>query len=231
MQTTTLTLFRFDGFKNRYWAFGQMGKRPIRPHFTEGVHFAKMLGTGGGNGFSIFPNFGQYAWLNVWDTEGVARQFFEKHPLYQTFQQRAKAHLTIYLRPTMAHGQWNKTAPFEVNNNFDPVQPVAVLTRARIKNSLAHRFWQYVPQVSRSVEPAEGRILSVGVGELPLIEQATFSLWQSGKQMMDYAYKSRYHAEVVKKTRELGWYSEELFARFSILGMVGDRDAFLGNFE
>jgi hypothetical protein len=32
--------------------------------------------------------------------------------------------------------------------------------------------------------------------------------------MKAYAYRSRYHSEVVKKTRELGWYKEELFARF-----------------
>lgn len=32
--------------------------------------------------------------------------------------------------------------------------------------------------------------------------------------MMQYAYTSQYHKEVVQKTRELGWYKEELFARF-----------------
>lgn len=194
-----------------------MGKRLLTPKIAEGLTLAKMLGTGGGNGFSILPNWGTYAWLCVWDTEGDADRFFSQNPLFQSFIQKSGAHTTVYLRPTMAHGRWNNAEPFQVQSGFDPSVPVAVLTRARIKNSLAHRFWQYVPQVSRSIEPAEGRIFSVGVGELPLIEQATFSLWQTGKQMMDYAYKSRYHAEVVKKTRELGWYSEELFARFSIL--------------
>ena len=61
----------------------------------------------------------------------------------------------------------------------------------------------------------EGRIFSIGIGELPIIQQATFSLWQDAKKMMDYAYKSQFHSEVVQKTRALGWYSEELFARFS----------------
>ncbi|NJN33402.1 MAG: hypothetical protein HC817_03255 [Saprospiraceae bacterium] len=39
--------------------------------------------------------------------------------------------------------------------------------------------------------------------------------------MMDYAYKSPHHAEVVRKTRELGWYSEELFARFRVVDTEG----------
>jgi hypothetical protein len=32
--------------------------------------------------------------------------------------------------------------------------------------------------------------------------------------MMDYAYKNKNHREVVQLTRKLGWYKEELFARF-----------------
>jgi hypothetical protein len=52
--------------------------------------------------------------------------------------------------------------------------------------------------------------------------QATFSLWESAESMMDYAYKNPKHAEMVKKTRELGWYSEELFARFQPYKIEGD---------
>jgi hypothetical protein len=44
--------------------------------------------------------------------------------------------------------------------------------------------------------------------------QATFSVWSSADAMFDYAYSNPKHAEMVKKTRELNWYSEELFARF-----------------
>ena len=68
-QIVTVTLFRFKGFGNRFWAFGQMGRRPFQKGIADGLTFGKMLGTGSGNGFSIFPNFGVYGWLGVWDTE------------------------------------------------------------------------------------------------------------------------------------------------------------------
>jgi hypothetical protein len=32
--------------------------------------------------------------------------------------------------------------------------------------------------------------------------------------MIDYAYKNKKHLEVVRLTRKLKWYKEELFARF-----------------
>lgn len=220
-QIVTVTLFRFEGFWNRFWAFSQMGRRPFQKDKAKGLTFAKMLGTGGGNGFSITPNFGSYGWLGAWDTEGASRLFFKQNPLFQTFKNRSVEHFTVYLQPTMVHGLWDGETPFSISAPFDATESVAVLTRATIKPLFLYRFWQYVPKTSRSIETAEGRLLSIGIGELPLIEQATFSLWSSGKAMMDYAYKSPYHAEVVKKTRELGWYSEELFARFKVLDTEG----------
>ena len=60
----------------------------------------------------------------------------------------------------------------------------------------------------------QGLIFSKGIGEWPIFMQATFSFWEKGKHMMDYAYSNKKHADMVKKTRELGWYSEELFSRF-----------------
>ena len=33
----------------------------------------------------------------------------------------------------------------------------------------------------------------------------------------DFAYKNKAHSEIIKKTKERGWYSEDLFARFNII--------------
>ena len=42
-QIVTVTLFRFKGFGNRFWAFGQMGRRPFQKGIADGLTFGKML--------------------------------------------------------------------------------------------------------------------------------------------------------------------------------------------
>jgi hypothetical protein len=113
-----------------------------------------------------------------------------------------------------SHGKWSKQNPFEASVAFDKTKPLAVITRATIKPLLAYQFWKNVPTVSKSMDNYEELIFSKGIGEFPLLMQATFSLWSNAEAMMNYAYKNPKHAEMVKKTRELNWYSEELFARF-----------------
>jgi hypothetical protein len=39
--------------------------------------------------------------------------------------------------------------------------------------------------------------------------------------MIDYAYKNEKHKEVVRLTRKLKWYKEELFARFIPYKFIG----------
>jgi hypothetical protein len=68
---------------------------------------------------------------------------------------------------------------------------------------------------------AKGFITSVGIGEVPFIKQATFSIWESLDDVKQFAYRQRQHAEIIKLTRQEDWYSEDLFARFSIIQSFG----------
>ena len=175
----------------------------------------------GGNGFSIFPNFSQYGLLAAWDTEADAHQFFAGHPALDLINRFSSAHWTVYLKTFKAHGEWDGQKPFQVNLEHDPERPVAVLTRATIRPSKMFHFWKYVPGVSQSMNGFPGHVFSVGIGELPLIQQATFSLWEDSEKMRAYAYAGKRHAEVVKQTRKIGWYKEELFARFHPYKLTG----------
>ncbi len=213
-QIVTITFFKYEGFRNKWWAFGQMGLAPRLLKGIPGLEFGKMLGSGGRNGFSILPNLGVYSLLGVWENEWAARSFFEKHPLFASFCEKSTDQWTVYMRTVMAHGQWDSVEPFQVREKFDENQLVGVITRATIRTKQLWRFWRFVPSVSRSVEKQDGLLFSVGIGELPIIQQATFSLWENSHLMKAYAYQSRFHKEVVRRTRELGWYKEELFSRF-----------------
>lgn len=53
-----------------------------------------------------------------------------------------------------------------------------------------------------------------GIGEVPIIQMATFSIWKSKESVSNFAYGSSEHRIAIQKTRELNWYKEELFARF-----------------
>ena len=81
---------------------------------------------------------------------------------------------------------------------------------------------------------AQGFITSLGIGEAPFYRQATFSVWQSVDDVKAFAYQSREHAEVIKKTRNDNWYSEELFARFkpvASFGTINGKDPLAGIFD
>jgi hypothetical protein len=211
---TTISLFKFSNTASRLWAFTQMGLAPRSIGEVPGLSFLKFLGSGGTNGFGFEPNFSVYAILGVWETEANFREFWETHPVALRYKKMAEVHQTAFLHTSMVHGQWDGACPFETEVAFDVTQPVAVLTRATIRRRHLMRFWKQVAPVSKDIEERPGLRFAIGVGELPWIQQATFSIWESGKQMLDYAYKREKHAEVIRRTRELGWYKEELFARF-----------------
>lgn len=217
----TFSLFRFEGAAHKWWAFAQMGRSRFLFNNVKGLTFYKMLGSGGGNGFSILPNFNVYAILCTWEDEASANDFFEKNDAFQDFLSKSNQNYTIFAKTATAHGLWENKSPFVATTELDNTRLVAVLTRATIKLRYLPYFWKFVPRTSRSVYEQTGRLFSIGIGEVPIVQQATFSLWENPKKMMDYAYKSKYHSEVVQKTRALGWYKEELFARFHPYKSIG----------
>jgi heme-degrading monooxygenase HmoA len=214
-QITTVAIYQFE--QNKYWAFTQMqlGYRDLSK--VEGLQFHKILGTGAGNGFSIYPNFGQYAMLCVWEDESAAKVFFEQNSFQERYTDRSSERQIFFLRSVHGHGLWDGSVPFHYHEPIDQQGQWAVVTRATISFKRLFEFWKHVPSVSKSIENQPGLRLSVGIGEWPLIQQATFSVWNSLEDMKAYAYKSRLHKEVVTKTRDRQWYSEELFARFQIM--------------
>jgi heme-degrading monooxygenase HmoA len=124
----------------------------------------------------------------------------------------------VLLNPIEGHGTWDGKKCFgNLPKQTDYAGKIAVLTRATIRLSRLTNFWQHVNPVAEKMATSEGFIKSVGIGEIPWIKQATFSIWESKEQMKNFAYKMKEHAVVVKKTHQEKWYSEEMFVRFEIL--------------
>ena len=180
------------------------------------------MGSGKGRVFSLTPDFYLYGLFGVWESEADANAFFQASPLLQEYLQHCHEQWTIKLIPIKAHGLWDGSNPFKTveHNNYN-TGPIAVLTRASIHLKALPAFWKYGKETSRAIEKAPGLLAAVGLGELPFVRQATFSIWESQAQMIEYAYKTAQHQQVIKKTRADNWYSEELFARFLVIGATG----------
>ena len=213
-QITTSSFFKVESFSNKWWAFKQMqlGIKSLKG--VRGLTFFKLLGSGAKNGFSAMPNFGTYVLFCVWESEENAQAFFKENPVFHAYQKRSVEQLNVYLYSAESNGTWDGFQPFMKNATLALVKPVLVLTRARIHFRKLWSFWSRVGKVSQRLEGYKGVILSIGVGEWPLIQQATLSIWQTQSEMLDYAYKNQKHKEVVMLTRKLKWYKEEMFARF-----------------
>lgn len=216
-QVTTLTLFSFK--TNKFWAFQQMGVAPLRLKNIEGLKFYKFLGTGGGQGFSLRPDFSTYAFLGVWKDLSFYQNCLQKHPIFKTYQEKATSQRDLILNAVKSHGKWSGQNPFKTKPGLEAKgnQKAVVITRATLHWNRLFSFWKAVPAASKAIETAQGVQYYKGIGEWPFIQQATISIWDDFEAVNTFAYKDRAHADIVKKTKQMNWYKEDLFSRFHLI--------------
>ena len=216
-QVTTLTLFSFK--TNKFWAFQQMGVAPLRLKNIEGLKFYKFLGTGGGQGFSLRPDFSTYAFLGVWKDLSFYQNCLQKHPIFKTYQEKATSQRDLILNAVKSHGKWSGQNPFKTKPGLEAKgnQKAVVITRATLHWNRLFSFWKSVPAASKAIEKAQGVHYFKGIGEWPFVQQATVSIWDDFEAVNTFAYKDRAHADIVKKTKQMNWYKEDLFSRFHLI--------------
>ena len=213
---TTLTLFRFVNLRKKVWAFRQMQYAHAALVSIQGLQFYKLLGSGRELGFSPFPDWGVYALLGVWDDEKSAEVFFEKATIFRQYKANSSEQWTIFMKTLSAKGVWAGKTPFVQSSELDQNNAlIAVITRATIKPAKLLQFWSYVPTSQRPIQMGcPGLIYTKGIGEAPLVQMATFSIWESLDALKSFAYNSPEHKEAIKRTHKIDWYIEEMFARF-----------------
>ena len=192
---------------------------------TPGLRFAKLLGTGAGRTFTIRDaDRNHWGLLGCWDS-ATAAAAFESGPVARAWGRIATERLRVDLRPLASRGSWSRRQPFgDPSPDRSYAGPVAAVTRARIVPRRALTFWRSVPPVSADLHRVDGLRLAVGIGEAPVGLQGTFSLWDSPDAVTAFAHRRAPHVEAVRRTAELGWYAEELFARFAVLHVDGTFD-------
>lgn len=220
-QVTTLTFYKYTSLKEKLWAFGmmQLAHAPLKK--VDGLQFYKLLGSGKEN-FNPRPDWSVYGLLQVWKNEAVAQDYFQNHNLNARYVKHSSHQLTFYLKNIKAHGLWSGQNPFETNDSLNTANPyIAVITRATIKISMLKKFWDYVPTSQKDLVNNPNLLFTAGVGERPVTQMATFSVWDDEQALKKFAYRGKNHRNAVQQTQALQWYKEELFTRFQTYEITG----------
>ncbi|ASW56049.1 monooxygenase [Plantactinospora sp. KBS50] len=201
----------------------RMATDPRRLRATPGVRFGKLLGTGTGTGFGpadVDPT--RWAALVAW-ADPTRAAGFERSPVGRAWARIATGTARLDLRPVLSRGRWAGTEPFGSPPGGHVDGPVLALTRARLRPTRAVTFWRSVPPVAAALAGAPGLLARFGIGEAPLGWQGTVSVWRSPADLLAFAYRRPEHRAAIDRTPVARWYAEELFARFAVQTVHGDR--------
>lgn len=183
---------------------------------AEGALFAKVMGCGHGAVFSVKPDWGRYAFLVEWGSEETSNNFYQSK-VWRELEALTTEQYHVSLLPIHAKGVWDGKRPFQPNENATPTTKMAVLTRADLKPLKLRSFFEHARRTTDAVMQHEGLQFSLGMGEVPFLRQATFSIWESETVMKAYAYKNATHIEAMHGKNKQGWYGEEMYVRFAVL--------------
>jgi spheroidene monooxygenase len=204
-----------------------MGLARLSLRHEDQARFWKLCGSGTGHGFTPRPNWGVWSLLAVWPDLATAEARVATSPVWQRWRARAQESWTVYMTPISARGTWAGANPFApdsapaITAPAAPSGPLAALTRATVKPSRALRFWNRVPGISDVIGTDPNVAFKIGIGEVPLLHQVTFSIWPDTASMAAFARGDGPHGRAIRAVREGNWFAEELYARFQLLGSEG----------
>src|SRR5258706_9314946 len=129
------------------------------------------------------------------------------------------------LAPVPSRGTGAGRDPFAPTGHHrdEPDGLALALTRARLRPSRAIGFWRSIGPVAADLRTARGLLAAFGIGEAPIGWQGTVSLWRTSGDLVEFAYRGPAHRAAITATAVRRWYAEELFARFAVLAVAGDR--------
>lgn len=240
----TLTIVRYPKYFG--WAgFLSMALFHFPLFLNNKISFYKLMGCGKNGTFDKSPDWRQWAVLVVNSQWSGIQNLEPKPQKLESKTQNSKLQtpnskfpipnflsawfkffraevLTILLQPIEGHGTWDGKAVFgKLPKQTEYEGLIAVLTRATIRLSKLQNFWANVDAVASQMLGAKGFVTSFGIGEVPFIKQATFSIWDSKADMKNFAYNLHQHKDVIRKTHKEDWYSEDMFTRFVPIACYG----------
>jgi hypothetical protein len=217
-----LMLMRYQR-RSLAWGLSRLVMGPRDLQHTPGLRFARVLGSGRDGSFGLAPSFLCQGLIAFFDDTASAHRFVASAPAVQARRERSEECLTAVLGVSSSRGSWggvSLAASSPIAGTLADDQPMASLTRAAIRPRHAARFWRHSPASEASLAQTPGCRLAVGLGEAPLLRQATFSLWDNTAAMKAYAQQGA-HQAASRAAWANGWFSEWMFVRFAPLALQG----------
>jgi spheroidene monooxygenase len=205
---------------SRLWGWSRLVRGQSGLRGASGLRFAKVLGSGVEGGFGLKPSASILGLFCVFQDAASAEAFTSDDGLMRRWQHRSRESFCVKMRVYSCRGSWAGSR-LAVTATTPVAGPVVSLTRASIKPSRAAAFWQMQPPAERSLEQATGCRLAIGVGEAPLLRQATFTVWDDVAAMDRYA-RSGAHQEAIVAAARGGFFSESMFVRFAPYEIQGE---------
>jgi spheroidene monooxygenase len=218
-ETVLILIDRADAA--RAWALQRyvLGSWPFRG--LEGLMLVKVLGSGHDGGFVLRPSGTRQGLLCLFETAAQARHFLQDSPIVAEYRANAREFFATRLRAYSCRGSWSGVpVPAVATPPARTEGPIATLTRASIRPRSATAFWKMAPATQAGLEEAPGCRLAVGLGEAPLLRQATFSLWENSDSMERYA-RSGAHMAAIQAAQQQDFFSESMFVRFRPVEVEG----------
>ncbi|MBU3725626.1 MAG: spheroidene monooxygenase [Burkholderiaceae bacterium] len=205
--------------ESKWWGFTRfvLGRWPLRN--IPGLSFSKILGSGHEGGFGLKPSATRQGLFCLFEQEIQADQFLRHSKVVTAYRARAREFFSCKLQAYSCKGSWSGTS-IPVEGNAPASGPIAALTRASIRPSKASAFWRNSPPAELSLAKAQGCLIAVGLGEAPVLRQATFSIWESVEAMNSYA-RTGAHMDAIKASLGGQHFSESMFVRFRPISPQG----------
>lgn len=209
------------------WALQRLARGPSAWPSVRGLRFAQVLGSGWRGGFGLWPGFNYQGVFATFDDEEAAREFATTSSVATAYRERSLEHFSAVLACTSSRGSWaghtmtahGREAGSATASHLDD-HPIAALTRASIRPRRASQFWRHAPATHLALAQAVGCRVAVGLGEAPVLRQATFSLWENAQTMHAYARQGA-HQQAIEAAWGEGLFSESMFVRFRPLCLQG----------
>jgi spheroidene monooxygenase len=218
-QCAVLQLLKFRGVSSKTWGSFQMIMARLFSIKYPGLQFIKPLGIGSGHGYRAWPDWEASGFFMVFENVEAAVAF-RKTTVLAEFLERSAENYCLFMKPTSSRGSWNGFDQWEIQESVDRQGPVCSLTRATLKPEFLFRFWKMVSPISLEQKDYPGLLFSQGIGEVPLIEQATFTIWENMNSLEEFA-RNTFHGEAVREVYRLKGFKEQMFTRFSPLYSEG----------